>query len=146
MQRLQLSHAVVWWLRGLRVELEAAALGEEAGGELGLGVERAADADHVGLASGEDLGGLLRGPDPADGEHGDRDSGLDRGEHVAVPHRLERVLRDAIPHAGEHDAARRRLPVALSRRLRRRGVLERLRREVAAADRAVGQGVGDDRG
>src|SRR5436305_1475981 len=73
---------------------ETARLGtatQNAGRQIGLGVERPADPDHVGLPGLEDTVDLIGAADAADGKHGNGQSALGLGEDVAVPHRSERV-------------------------------------------------------
>src|SRR4029077_2855384 len=74
---------------------------EDAAGEVGLGVEGAPDAHHVGLVTVEDVVDLLGRTDAADREHRDPHPALRLAEEVAVPHRRER--RPAPAHVGAGD-------------------------------------------
>src|SRR5437899_6571673 len=77
---------------------------EDALGQVGLGVERAADPHHVGLARVEDAGDLFRRADAADRENGDRHPRLGGAEDLAVPYRREAVAGRAEHVAGGDEA------------------------------------------
>src|SRR5204863_68840 len=81
---------------------------QEASGEVVLGVEGPADADHVGLATLENGVDLLTRPDPADREHGDRHRLLGPAEQVPAPDWRERVA--PCPASRAHAAASPKRP------------------------------------
>ena len=64
---------------------------EDVPGQILLGVERATEPDHVGLAVVDDLPGLDAGPDATHREHRDRHPSLHLAEQKPIPDRHERT-------------------------------------------------------